>query len=105
MTVCIGIASRDWIAIPVFIQPMLAVCFFPAGLAALSLVSTDRDRNIFVSLTVPMGFLVGGGAVPTLIGFIGDISTFGLGIMLVGALIFSGTMMTVFLKLGDSSGI
>jgi NNP family nitrate/nitrite transporter-like MFS transporter len=103
MTLCIGIASQDWIAIAVFIQPMLAVCFFPAGLAALSLVSTDKDRNIFVSLTVPMGFLVGGGAVPTLIGFIGDISTFGFGIMLVGAMIFSGTIITIFLKLEDSS--
>ncbi len=104
MTFCIGFASKDWIAIPVFIQPMLAVCFFPAGLAALSLVSTDRDRNIFVSLTVPMGFLLGGGAVPTLIGFIGDISTFGLGIMLIGTLIFSGTIVTAFLKLGDPTG-
>ena len=103
MTVCIGITPKEWIAIPVFIQPMLAVCFFPAGLAALSLVSTDKDRNIFVSLTVPMGFLVGGGAVPTLIGFIGDISSFGFGIMLVGALIFCGTIITVFLKLDDSS--
>jgi NNP family nitrate/nitrite transporter-like MFS transporter len=105
MTVCIGIASREWIALAVFIQPMLAVCFFPAGLAALSLVSTREDRNIFVSLTVPMGFLVGGGAVPTLIGFIGDISTFALGIILVGALIFSGTIITVFLKLGDPTDI
>ncbi len=103
MTFCIGFASKHWIAIPVFIQPMLAVCFFPAGLAALSLVSTQKDRNIFVSLTVPLGFLMGGGAVPTLIGFIGDISTFGLGIMLVGAMIFGGTIITIFLKLDNSS--
>jgi NNP family nitrate/nitrite transporter-like MFS transporter len=105
MTFAIGIASKDWIAIPVFIQPMLAVCFFPAGLAALSLVSTQKDRNIFVSLTVPMGFLMGGGAVPTAIGFIGDISTFAHGIMLVGALVFSGTIVTAFLKLGDPTEI
>ncbi len=103
LTVCIGIASKEWIAIAVFIQPMLAVCFFPAGLAALSRVSTQKDRNIFVSLTVPMGFVVGGGAVPTLIGFIGDISTFALGIVLVGGLIFSGTLISFFLQLGDSA--
>ena len=101
MTICIGVGSKAWVAIPVFIQPMIAVCFFPAALAALSLVSTQKDRNIFVSLTVPLGFLVGGGAVPTLIGFIGDISTFAFGIVLVGGLVFSGTVITGFLKLED----
>jgi hypothetical protein len=52
-----------------------------------------------------MGFLMGGGAVPTAIGFIGDISTFAHGIMLVGALVFSGTIVTAFLKLGDPTEI
>jgi NNP family nitrate/nitrite transporter-like MFS transporter len=102
LTVCIGIGSKAWIAYPVFIQPMLAVCFFPAGLAALSLASTQKDRNIFISFTVPMGFLLGGGAVPTLIGFIGDISTFSFGIVLIGGLIFCGTLITGFLELEDS---
>ena len=103
LTVCIGFGSKEWIAFPVFIQPMLAVCFFPAGLAALSLASTQKDRNIFVSFTVPLGFLIGGGAVPTLIGFIGDISTFAFGIVLIGGLIFCGTIITGFLKLEDQA--
>jgi NNP family nitrate/nitrite transporter-like MFS transporter len=103
MTLCIGIASRSWIAVPVFLQPMMAVSFFPAGLAALSLVSSEKERNIVVSLTVPIAFLIGGGAVPTLIGFIGDISTFASGIVLVGGLIVTGTFITHFLKIEDSN--
>jgi NNP family nitrate/nitrite transporter-like MFS transporter len=101
MTLCIGIASRSWIVVPVFLQPMLAVSFFPAGLAALSLVSSEKERNIVISLTVPIAFLIGGGAVPTLIGFIGDISTFASGIVLVGGLIITGAFFTRFLKIED----
>ncbi len=103
MTFCIGIAPKEWLAIPVFLQPMLAVNFFPAGLAALSLVSTEKERNIVVSFTVPIAFLIGGGAVPTLIGFMGDISTFALGIMLVGGLILTGAFITPFLKIDGSN--
>jgi NNP family nitrate/nitrite transporter-like MFS transporter len=103
MTLCIGVASKSWIAIPVFLQPLLAVSFFPAGLAALSLVSTEKERNIVVSFTVPIAFLIGGGVVPTLIGFIGDISTFASGIMLIGGIIITGTLITRFLKIEDSN--
>jgi NNP family nitrate/nitrite transporter-like MFS transporter len=97
-TMFIGLASSSWVAISVFLQPMLAGCFFPAGLAALSLVTSDKERNIVVSLTVPIAFLIGGGAVPTLIGFIGDVGTFALGFALVGALILSGALFSSCLK-------
>jgi NNP family nitrate/nitrite transporter-like MFS transporter len=101
MTMFIGLASTSWIAVSVFIQPLLAVCFFPAGLAALSLVSSEKERNIVVSLTVPIAILIGGGAVPTLIGFIGDISTFAWGIVLIGGLILTGTIFTGYLQLSN----
>jgi len=101
LTIFIGLASTSWIAVSVFMQPLLAVCFFPAGLAALSLVSSEKERNIVVSLTVPIAFLVGGGAVPTLIGFIGDISTFAWGIILIGGLTLTGTIFTGYLKLSN----
>jgi NNP family nitrate/nitrite transporter-like MFS transporter len=96
-------ASKSWIAIPVFLQPILAVSFFPAGLAALSQVSTEKERNIVVSFTVPIAFLIGGGVVPTLIGFIGDISTFASGIILIGGIIITGTLITRFLKIEVSN--
>jgi NNP family nitrate/nitrite transporter-like MFS transporter len=98
LTIFIGFASSSWISVAVFLQPMVAVCFFPAGLAALSMVSSPKERNIMVSLTVPIAFLMGGGASPTLIGFFGDISSFGLGIALVGGLILAGTIFSGYLK-------
>jgi NNP family nitrate/nitrite transporter-like MFS transporter len=103
MTIFIGFASSSWISVAVFLQPLVAVCFFPAGLAALSMVSSPKERNLMVSLTVPIAFLLGGGASPTLIGFIGDVSSFGPGIALVGGLIMTGTFFSGYIKLRDQT--
>ena len=56
-----------------------------------------------VSLTVPIAFLVGGGGSPTLIGFFGDVSSFGPGIALVGGLILTGTILSGYLKFHDQN--
>jgi NNP family nitrate/nitrite transporter-like MFS transporter len=98
MTIFIGLASSSWVAVAVFLQPVMAVCFFPAGLAALSMVSSVKERSITISLTVPVAFLIGGGAAPTLIGVIGDFHSFGWGIALVGGLIMTGSIFSGFLK-------
>lgn len=104
MTVFIGLASKTWVAAAVFLQPIIAVCFFPAGLAALSMVSSASERNLTVSLTIPLAFLVGGGAAPALIGFAGDVHSFGLGIALLGGLIGTGSIYSSFVKLRDQAG-
>lgn len=101
LTVFIGLASQAWVAAAVFLQPIMAVCFFPAGLAALSMVSSVGERNLTVSLTIPVAFLVGGGAAPALIGFIGDVHSFGWGIAMVGGLIMTGSLFAGFIKLQD----
>jgi NNP family nitrate/nitrite transporter-like MFS transporter len=104
LTLFIGLAPGTWVAAAVFLQPIIAVCFFPAGFAALSLVSSAGERNLTVSLTIPLAFLIGGGAVPALIGFIGDVHSFGWGIAMVGGLIMTGTVFSSFIKLQDRSG-
>jgi len=101
-TLFIGLASSGWVEVAVFLQPLLAVCFFPAGLAALSMVSSARKRNIMVSLTVPFAFLIGGGGAPTLIGFFGDLGSVGGGIALVGGAIVTGAVLTRFLRFQES---
>ena len=101
LTLLLGIVSADWIAIVVFLQPMLAVCFFPAGFAALSLISTPENRNVAISLTIPIAFVLGGGAVPALIGIMADKGYFAWGISLAGALIMTGFFLAFFLKLSE----
>ena len=99
----LGFTSGNWLRVFVFVQPMLAVCFFPAGLAALSRVSPPNLRNVAVALVSPMGFLVGGGLVPTAIGFSGDLMSFSFGIAVVGALMVLGVFLPGFLKYYDQT--
>lgn len=99
MTILLGLVPKEWVGVPIFLQPMVAVCFFPAALAALSMVSPPKLRNIFISLNGSISFFIGGGAVPALIGFIGDRYSFSAGITLTGALIVCGAILPRFLKL------
>jgi NNP family nitrate/nitrite transporter-like MFS transporter len=92
-TILLGAAPAAWTPVIVFLQPMVAVCFFPAGFAALGMVAPPQARNIAVSFTTPLAFLAGGGAVPALIGAIGDLHSFALGISLLGALIACGALI------------
>jgi NNP family nitrate/nitrite transporter-like MFS transporter len=75
LTLFLGIGSGSWMVLIVFLQPMIAVCFFPPGFAALSRIGPRRVRNILVSFTVSFGFLLGGGAIPAGIGVLGDALT------------------------------
>jgi hypothetical protein len=47
---------------------------------------------------------MGGGGIPALIGYIGDVHSFGWGIVLVGGLIMTGSIFSGFVKLQDQSG-
>ena len=53
-------AGRIWMGTKA--GPMLASSFFPPGFAALSRIGDDKFKSIAVSLTVPVSFLLGGGA-------------------------------------------
>jgi NNP family nitrate/nitrite transporter-like MFS transporter len=97
-TLCLGIGPGRYAPIAVFLQPLVAVCFFPAAFAAVSFIFPTKLRNLAISLIVPMAFLVGGGIVPIFIGFIGDIKSFGLGIAISGGMITAGSIFAGMLK-------
>ena len=99
LTLLLGIASTYWVIILVFLQPVLAVCFYPAGFSALSSISTSENRNVAISLTIPIAFVLGGGAVPALIGIMADLGYFSWGISLSGVLIMTGFFLSFFLHL------
>jgi MFS transporter, NNP family, nitrate/nitrite transporter len=84
LTVLLGSVHGGWLIACVFLQPMMAVCFFPAGFSAISRIGSPENRNVAISFTVPLGFLMGGGAVPTLIGWAGERGSFSLGIIVIG---------------------
>jgi len=82
----------------VFLQSMLAAAFFPPGLASLYKIGSEKIRNVAVSLTVPFGFLLVGGAIAAGIGVMGEMGSFALGISLFGVLLFAGVFLAGCLK-------
>lgn len=97
-TMLLGLAPGAWLILVVFLQPMLAVCFFPAGFAALSLLGSEKIRSVAVSIAVPLGFLFAGGALPVGIGILGDAGHFAAAIAGTGVLILSGSFLSRLLK-------
>lgn len=101
ITLLLGVVPGSWIALIVFLQPMIAACFFSPGFAALSLIGAPSVRNISVSFTLPAAFLLGGGAIPAGIGVLGEAGFFDLGISLVGVMIMGGLILLHYLRFSD----
>ncbi len=101
-TILLGVVSASWIKIVVLIQPVFAVCFFPAGFAVLSSIVPPRSRNLLISLVVPVAFMIGAGLVPTGIGILGDAGAFEAGFAAVGAFILAGSLLVGRVKTRDS---
>ena len=94
----LGAASESWIVLLIFLQPMLASSFFPPGFAALSRIGGPQFKSIAVSLTMPVSFLLGGGAIPAMIGFIGEVRSFSIGFIILGGILFGGAILVRYLK-------
>jgi len=98
ITLLLGVVPVSWIVLIVFLQPMMAACFFPPGFTALSRIGPPRVRNISLSFTLPPAFLLGGGAIPAGIGVLGEMGFFDLGISLVGGIVMSGSIVLHYLR-------
>jgi len=92
-TIGIGLADRIVLAICIFLQSLLAVCFFPAGFALLSRLAVSTARNVVISMAIPLAFLIGGGLLPALITAMADVGLFGAGIVATGLIICSGAAL------------
>jgi len=103
LTLLLGWASERGLSAVVFVQPLLAVWFFPAGFAALAMITPPQARNLSVGFTVPFGYLIGGGAIPTFVGVMGDAGSFAFGLMVTGVLILGAGIAALRLKLPDRS--
>ena len=101
MTLLLGLLSETGLSAAVLFQPLLAVWFFPAAFAAIAMITPPNARNLAVSFSVPFGFLIGGGVIPTFIGAMGDAGSFSTGFTITGVLISAGALMALLLRLPD----
>ena len=100
-TILLGVVPAPWLKAVVLLQPLCSVCFFPAGFAVLSAIVPPESRNVAVSMSIPIAFLVGAGLFPTGIGVMGDVGMFGTGFIAIGALIFTGCILPRFVRLKE----
>lgn len=106
-TVLIGLLHGVWLMVIIFIQPVLVNAFFPGAFAALSRIAPPHLRSVINALGPPAAFLIGGGILPSVIGYMGETYTFGAGIILAGVFMLIGPILILFLQLGqydDQSG-
>jgi NNP family nitrate/nitrite transporter-like MFS transporter len=103
ITVMLGIAPGSWIVLMVFLQPVFAACFFAPGFAAISRMGSPSIKNVAVSLTVPVSFLLGAGAIPAGIGFMGEVGSFSLSFIILGGLLLGGAILVKYLKLSEAN--
>ncbi|MFW5901403.1 MAG: MFS transporter [Thermodesulfobacteriota bacterium] len=103
-TLLLGAAASPLPAVLlVFLQAVLATIYFPAGFTALSTLFPAEIRNVAISLTIPFAFLFGAGLVPSMIGYLGDIGSFSMGIAATGGLILAGSLLALALKFHPSA--
>ncbi|MDZ4165542.1 MAG: MFS transporter [Smithellaceae bacterium] len=101
MTILLGILPGQWVFLMVFIQPMLTVCFFPAGFTILSRLAPQHSRSLYVSLTMLLANLIGAGLFPVVLGIFGDAGTFGLAFVLFGVLMLLSVILIRYLNLPE----
>ncbi|NOQ46729.1 MAG: MFS transporter, partial [Desulfobulbaceae bacterium] len=92
-TALLGIGQEAMIGFRVWLQPVVAVCFFPPAFAVLSNIGSPETRNVVISLSVPTSFVVGGGLIPALISRMADMGLFSTGLVLTGLFICSGSIL------------
>ena len=106
-TILLGTMKGGVLIAALFIQPAVLSSFFPAAFGALSRIAPPAMRSVTNALGPPFAFLIGGGVLPTVIGYLGETYSFSIGIVLAGCFMLIGPMLLFFLKLGlydDQSG-
>jgi len=68
--------------------------FFSPAFKALALSVPPELRNQAIGFTVPLGFFLGAGVLPLLLGAMGDVGLFGLAFIVYGILLAAGSLLT-----------
>lgn len=98
-TMAIAVISAPWLLSTVlFLQATFSVVFFPAGLVAISRLTTLSERSVFTGILMSMSGIIGPGLSPIVLGAIADVWSFQAGILGSGVIIVSACMLVGKLK-------
>jgi MFS transporter, NNP family, nitrate/nitrite transporter len=99
VTILLGTLTGGALKVMVFLLPAFAVCFFPPAFSALSRIVQPNLRSLAAALGPPLAFILGGGLLPTGLGYMGQKYSFALGIIITGAVIVVGSFAAFGLRL------
>lgn len=101
LTILLGVLRGGWLVAVIFVQPAFLSSFFPGAFAALARVTPPNMRSVVSAIGPPTAFLLGGGLIPSFVGYTGEVYTFSLGLIVVGCFMLAGPVLAVLLKLGE----
>jgi NNP family nitrate/nitrite transporter-like MFS transporter len=104
LTLLLAWTEGEALILVLFLQAAALTAFFPAGFAALSRVAAPSLRSVVGAMGPPLAFLLGGGLMPTAIGFLAESHSFAAGIQVAGGFILFGPLLVAFLRLGQYDG-
>lgn len=96
-TALLGLGPARLLPVWIWLQPLLAVCFFAPAFSVLSQIGSPGARNIVISLAIPIAFVLGGGVIPAGITRLADNGNFSLGLTLTGVFIAGGSLLITLL--------
>jgi NNP family nitrate/nitrite transporter-like MFS transporter len=99
MTILVGALSGAWLKVCIVLMAGLSVGIFPPAFAALSRIVQPNYRSLAASFGPPTAFMLGGGLLPTALGYMGQNWSFSLGIIIIGAIIAAGSGAAFLLRL------
>jgi NNP family nitrate/nitrite transporter-like MFS transporter len=102
VTVLVGVLSGVALKVCVVLMAGLAVCTFPPAFAALSRIVQPTYRSLATAFSTPTAFLLGGGLLPWILGYVGQAGYFSLGIIVIGGVVAAGSLLTLRLRLLDN---
>lgn len=97
----IGLAAAQplWLLIcMLLLQGTFCVVFFPAGIVAISKLTTLGERGLYTGATMAVSMMAGIGIAPALFGAIADTWSFQIGIYLLGFGTLAVCLLLVFLR-------
>jgi NNP family nitrate/nitrite transporter-like MFS transporter len=100
-TVLLGLLRGPILLVVLFVQPAVLSSFFPAAFGALSRIAPPALRSVTNALGPPAAFMIGGGILPAVIGYLGETYSFATGIILAGCFMLMGPVLVYFLQLGQ----
>jgi NNP family nitrate/nitrite transporter-like MFS transporter len=98
LAMLIGIESGTSLIVVIFLQAAVSTCFFPAGLAAVSILFSFELRSLATAIAAVFSGLVGSGVTSALMGLLADEGMFRTSLVLNGIVVLAGLPSLIFLR-------